>query len=90
MPAPISPFGFFAPGKTPDEIVKHLNGEINKAIALPDIQERLIRLENIPSSSSLEQFAKLIRSEYEAIAKVVKAANGGLNLVHPRHRPAGQ
>lgn len=30
MPAPISPFSSFAPGKTADEIVERLNGEINK------------------------------------------------------------
>lgn len=68
----ISPFSLFAPGKTPDEIVQRLNGKINRAIALPGIQERLIRLDNTRSSSPSEQFAKLIRSEYEANAKVVK------------------
>src|SRR5690606_24805394 len=38
----MSVFGFFAPGNTPDDIVKKLNAEINEVVATPEIQKLLI------------------------------------------------
>lgn len=70
-----SQFGVFAPGKTPDAIVKRLNAEINKALAAPDMAERLVKLDNVPSPSSVEQFAKTVRAEYEANARIVAKAH---------------
>ena len=70
-----SQFGVFAPGKTPEAIVKRLNAEINKALAAPDMAERLVKLDNVPSPSSAEQFAKTVRAEYEANARIVAKAH---------------
>lgn len=70
-----SQFGVFAPGRTPDAIVKRLNAEINKALAAPDMAERLVKLDNVPSPSSAEQFAKTVRAEYEANARIVAKAH---------------
>ncbi len=70
-----STFGIFAPGKTPEAVVKRLNVEINKALAAPEVRERLTVLENLPVAMSPAEFAHLLRSEYEANAQIVRAAN---------------
>ena len=66
-----SHFGFFAPAKTPEASLKRLHAEINAALALPDVAERLARLDNVVATSSAEQFAGVVRREYEANAKIV-------------------
>ncbi len=69
-----SQFGIFAPGKTPEAVVRRLNLEINKAIAAPDMIDRLVKLDNVPSTTSPEQFAKTVRAEYDANARIVAKA----------------
>ena len=69
-----SQFGVFAPGRTPEAVVKRLNAEINKALAAPDMIERLTKLENIPSPATVEQFARTVRTEYDANARIVAKA----------------
>lgn len=69
-----SHFGFFAPAKTPELVLKRLHAEINAALALPDVVERLTRLDNVVASSTPEQFGQVIRREYEANAKIVAKA----------------
>lgn len=70
-----SQFGVFAPARTPEAVVKRLNAEINKALALPDLAEKLVKLDNVPSPSGVEQFAKVVRAEYEANARIVAKAH---------------
>jgi tripartite-type tricarboxylate transporter receptor subunit TctC len=70
-----STFGIFAPGKTPAATVTRLNAAINQALELPDVRERLLRLENLPAVMSPAQFAQLLRSEHDANALIVRAAN---------------
>ena len=70
-----STFGIFAPGRTPAATVQRLNAAINKALALPEVRERLTRLENLPAVMSPAEFAHLLRAEYDANASIVRAAN---------------
>jgi tripartite-type tricarboxylate transporter receptor subunit TctC len=69
-----SHFGFFAPAKTPEAALKRLHAEINAALALPEVAERLTKLDNVVAVSSAEQFGQVVRREYEANAKVVAKA----------------
>jgi tripartite-type tricarboxylate transporter receptor subunit TctC len=69
-----SHFGFFAPAKTPEAAMKRLHTEINAALALPDIVDRLTRLDNVVATGTAAEFALVIRREYEANAKVVAKA----------------
>ncbi len=69
-----SHFGFFAPTKTPEAVLKRLHAEINAALALPDVADRLTKLDNVVAPSSVEQFAQVVRREYEANAKIVAKA----------------
>jgi tripartite-type tricarboxylate transporter receptor subunit TctC len=65
--------GFFAPAKTPGEIVHRLNGEINQVIALPDIRERFASLGMEPHPGSAADFAAYVRKEVAKWALIVKA-----------------
>ena len=69
-----SHFGFFAPAKTPEAVLKRLHAEINAVLALPEVAERLTRLDNVVAPSSAAEFAQVVRREYEANAKVVAKA----------------
>lgn len=69
-----SQFGIFAPARTPDAVLRRLNAEVNKALASPDIAERLLKLDNIPLPAGVEQFAATVRSEFESNARIVAKA----------------
>ncbi len=65
-------FGIIAPAGTPKDIVAKLNTEINRALAAPDVRDRLIGGGLTPKGSTVEEFAALIRSDYERFANVFK------------------
>jgi tripartite-type tricarboxylate transporter receptor subunit TctC len=69
-----SHFGLFAPAKTPEATLKRLHAEINAALATPEVAERLVKLDNVPAPSTPEQFAQVIRREYESNARIVAKA----------------
>ena len=67
-------FGFFAPAKTPREIVTKLHDEIVKAMKPPEVQERLATLGLDPVGNTPAQFSEQIRRDLAKWSKVVKAA----------------
>ncbi len=69
-----STFGVFAPGKTPAAIVARLNAELNKALAAPEVRERLLKGGEVPTGGSAAQFAAAIRAEYDDNGRIVKEA----------------
>lgn len=68
-----SQFGFFAPGSLPAAILERLNAEINKALQLPDVRNRLVASENVPTGGTPRDFARAIAAEADGTAKIVKA-----------------
>ncbi len=72
-------YGILMPGGTPREIVARLNQEITKALAAPDLRERLSTAGIDPWPSTAEQFADFIKSETARYAKVIKAAGVHVN-----------
>lgn len=72
-------YGILMPGGTPREIVARLNQEITKALAAPDLRERLSTAGIDPWPSTAEQFAGFIKSETARYAKVIKAAGVHVN-----------
>ncbi len=62
----------YPPGGTSDAVTRLLAEKL--ALALPDVVERLTRLDNVVASSTPEQFGQVIRREYEANAKIVAKA----------------
>lgn len=69
-----STFGIFAPGKTPPAILNKLNAELNKALAEPDVRDRLMRGGEVPTGGTAAQFATAIRAESIENARIVKEA----------------
>ena len=56
-------FGMMAPAGTPPEIIKRLQDEIAKIVAMPDVQKRMTTLSVIPMSNTPDEFAKIIATE---------------------------
>lgn len=67
-------FGLFAPAGTPKALVTRLNQEIVKALANPDTRAQLLKVGVNPGTSTPEQLGKLLRTDVEKWAKVIKAA----------------
>jgi tripartite-type tricarboxylate transporter receptor subunit TctC len=55
--------GLLAPAGTPVDIVKRLNDEVVKVVAMPDVQKRISSTSVIPFTNSPDDFSKLIASE---------------------------
>ena len=68
-------FGLVAPAGTPKEVIRRLNGEVEKALKSPEAIERLEKLGLVIRHSSPEALDSLIRSETERWTRVVKERN---------------
>jgi tripartite-type tricarboxylate transporter receptor subunit TctC len=67
--------GILAPKGTPAEIISRVHAETVKALALPDVRERLAQAALLAVGSTPQEFAQLIRADLErwtAIAKELK------------------
>ena len=67
-------FGIFVPATTPHDIVERLHAEFTRALAAPDIRERMLNLGAEPVGSKPEEFAAYIRAEADKYARVIKAS----------------
>ncbi len=67
-------FGVFVPAGTPRDVVERLHMEFTKALAMPDIRERMLVLGAEPAASRPEEFAAYIRAEADKYARVIKAS----------------
>jgi len=68
-----SQFGFFAPAHLPAPVLERLNAEINKALQAPEVHNRLVASENVPTGGSARDFARQVAAEAESTEKIVKA-----------------
>jgi tripartite-type tricarboxylate transporter receptor subunit TctC len=68
-------YGFIAPAKTPEGIVKRFNAELATAVKAPEVIEKLSAQGVEPFHTSPERFGTLIRTEHDKWAKVIKAGN---------------
>lgn len=67
-------FGIYAPAQTPTAVLARLNAEVNKALALPDIRNKLDATDNVPTGGSAAEFARQIAQESENNARVIRSA----------------
>jgi tripartite-type tricarboxylate transporter receptor subunit TctC len=65
-------YGLCAPGGTPPEIVRKLSAEVARALAGPDLPERLRGFGTNPQASTPEQFAEQIRRETAMWGRIIK------------------
>ena len=67
--------GISAPVKTPRAIVEKLNHEVNKALAVPAVEEKLQNLGVQPKPMTPDQFAKFFADDVATTVKLGKDAN---------------
>jgi len=67
--------GLFLPAGTPPAILNKLHAEVAKALALPDVKERLASMGFEGVGDSPAHFAAFVQAEMAKWAKVVKDAN---------------
>src|SRR6267154_2312373 len=66
-------FGLLAPAKTPQAVIARINAEVAKLLRDPVILGRLARQGVEPRALSPAAFERLIREDYEDMARLVKA-----------------
>jgi tripartite-type tricarboxylate transporter receptor subunit TctC len=67
-------FGLWGPAGLPADLVNKINADVRKALADSAVKERLVAGGNDTMDMSPQQFAKLVRSEMDEYARVLKAA----------------
>jgi tripartite-type tricarboxylate transporter receptor subunit TctC len=67
-------WGLLGPGGLPPDITAKLAKDCVAAVNSPAVKARLIALGATPVGSSPEQFAALIRADYEKWGPIIKAA----------------
>ena len=72
-------YGMLVPAGTPKALITKLNVEANKALAMPDVKERLAGAGIDVGGGSPEDYAKFIRDELAKWGPVVKASGAKLD-----------
>jgi len=67
-------YGLVGPGRMNPSIVKRINEDMNKVMAMPDVIEKFEQYGAEDGGGSAERFAEFIRNETQKWAKVVKEA----------------
>jgi len=68
-------FGLFGPARIARPVVDLLHAEVVKAIAVPEVRERLAALGTIPIGNTPEAFAAQVRATIDIQVKIARAAN---------------
>lgn len=68
-------YGVFAPRGTPREIVQRLHAEFNKAIAAPDVKERVLGQGFEIWTSTPDELEKILASDFDKYARVIREGN---------------
>ena len=67
-------FGLLAPAGTSPEVVNRIQQEVAKALSTPAIKEKMLAQGAIPSGNTPAEFARLIDTEHQKWARVVKVS----------------
>jgi tripartite-type tricarboxylate transporter receptor subunit TctC len=69
-------FGLFAPADTPGDIVRKVNGDVQKIVADPEFQKKYFEPFAVqPIPGSLDAFAEYLRNDSAKWGEVINAAN---------------
>ncbi len=68
-------YGLWAPGGTPRAIVEKLNAEVNRAMADPELRERLAAQGFDTQALSPEAFGRFVQDDSQSIGRIVRDAN---------------
>jgi tripartite-type tricarboxylate transporter receptor subunit TctC len=65
-------YGVVVPAATPRSLVQRLEADVLRAMAAPDVAERIRKIGQSPSPAGAEEFARVIRADFERWQRVVK------------------
>jgi tripartite-type tricarboxylate transporter receptor subunit TctC len=66
--------GLFAPAKTPREILARLEAEVRKAMAVPEVRERFVKLGLNPVGDSSAEFTPFVAGAIKRMGEAVRVA----------------
>ena len=66
--------GAWAPAKTPTALVRKLNQDLQRLVALPDVRARFAELGMEPAGTTEQELARIIQSDLVKWANVIKAS----------------
>jgi tripartite-type tricarboxylate transporter receptor subunit TctC len=67
-------FAYFVPAGTPPDVIGKLNAEINRALKLQDVKEKLASLGAEAEGTSPEELARFLRAESAKFAYLIKVS----------------
>jgi tripartite-type tricarboxylate transporter receptor subunit TctC len=67
-------FGFLAPAGTPQAVISRVHADVAKAIAMPDVRERMTAQAAEPIGSTPQEYASFIAAEIAKWSRIVKAS----------------
>ena len=68
-------YGLMGPGRMPRAMAQRMNDDINKVMAMSDVQEKMEQYGAEDGGGSIEKFTSFIKAEQQKWAVVAKAAN---------------
>ncbi len=68
-------FGLLASSKTPRPVIAKLNREVQRILAIPEVNKQLLAMGAEPNPMSPEAFDALVRDEIQKFSKIVREAN---------------
>jgi tripartite-type tricarboxylate transporter receptor subunit TctC len=67
--------GMFAPARTPPDVVRKINADLVKVLAMPEVREKLVALGAEPMAGTPEAMRKFLREDRDRWARVIKEHN---------------
>jgi hypothetical protein len=67
-----APWRLSLPANTPREIVQRLNAEVVRAVASPEVREKLSALGYEPASLSVADFTALVASDFQRFGRLAR------------------
>jgi tripartite-type tricarboxylate transporter receptor subunit TctC len=68
-------YGLMGPARMPPGMAQRFNEDVNKVLAMPDVQEKMDQYGAEDGGGSIDKFASFIKTEQQKWAQVAKAAN---------------
>ena len=66
--------GLLAPSKTPKDLLAKINAEVNRALASPDMKDRLAKLGGDPMKMSPSEFDAFMKKEHDVLGQLMRDA----------------
>jgi tripartite-type tricarboxylate transporter receptor subunit TctC len=68
-------YGIYLPAATPEAVVKRIHEAINKALAAPEVIERLLHADIPGQPMALDELARLMKADHERLTEIVKVSH---------------